>query len=74
MPSQAVSAEVETRDFGPALVPDSGEYIISVASNVANASQRVRVYRFNEVSIAGGLIGSRMKIEVRQTLEPITVQ
>ncbi len=72
--SQAVSAEVETRDFGPALVPDAGSYVISIASNMANASQRIRVYRFNEVSIAGGLIGSRMKVKVRQTLEPFTVQ
>ena len=74
VPSQAVSAEVETDDFGPALVPDTGVYIIPVASNVANESQRIRVYRYNEVAIAGGLFGSRMRVEVRQTLEPITVQ
>ena len=74
VPSQAVSAEVETNDFGPALVPDVGVYVIRIASNTANNSQRIRVFRYNEVAIAGGLIGSRMRVEVRQTLEPFTVQ
>jgi len=74
VPSQAVSAEVETRDWGPALVPDAGVYIVPIADNVSNGSQRIRVYRYNEVAIAGGLIGSRMRVEVRQTLEPFTVQ
>ena len=74
VPSQAVSAEVETNDFGPALVPDLGVYVIPIVDNVANNSQRIQVWRYNEVAIAGGLIGSRMRVEVRQTLEPITVQ
>jgi len=74
VPSQAVSAEVETRDWGPALVPDAGVYIVPIADNVSNGSQRIRVYRYNEVAIAGGLIGSRMRVKVRQTLEPFTVQ
>ncbi len=74
VPSQAVSAEVKTRDWGPALVPDLGVYVIPIADNVTNASQRIRVFRYNQVNIAGGLIGSRMQVEVRQTLEPITVQ
>ena len=74
VPSQAVSAEVETNDFGPALVPDVGVYVVPIVDNVANDSQRIRVYRYNEVNVAGGLFGSRMRVEVRQTLEPITVQ
>ncbi len=73
-PSQAVSAEVETLDFGPALVPDNGTYVVSIADNVANGAQRIRVFRYNEVAIAGGLIGSRMQVEVRQTVEPVIVQ
>ena len=73
-PSQAVSAEVETLDFGPALVPDNGTYVISIANNDPNGAQRIRVFRFNEVAIAGGLIGSRMEVEVRQTVEPVIVQ
>ena len=74
VPSQAVSAEVETLDWGPALVPDVGSYVIPISSNMANPSQRIRIWRYNEVAIAGGLIGSRMQVEVRQTLEPFTVQ
>ena len=58
----------------PALVPDAGVYVIPVVSNVTNTSQRIRVWRYNEVAIAGGLIGSRMRVEVRQTLEPFIVQ
>ena len=55
-------------------MPDAGIYVIPIASNDINASQRIRVFRFNEVGIAGGLFGSGMRVEVRQTLEPITVQ
>ena len=53
---------------------DMGVYVLPIVDNVANASQRIRVYRYNEVSITGGLFGSRMRVEVRQTLEPFTVQ
>jgi hypothetical protein len=48
--------------------------VISGANNPANASQRVRVFRFNEVNIAGGLPGSRLRVQVRKTVEPVTVQ
>jgi hypothetical protein len=74
VPSQAQSAEVETNNFGPVALPDTGAYVISGANNPANASQRVRVFRFNEVTIAGGLPGSRLRVQVRKTVEPITVQ
>lgn len=74
VPSQAKSAEVETRDFGPATLPDTGAYIIAGANNPARASQRIRVFRFNEVDIAGGLLGSRLRVQVRKTVEPVIVQ
>ncbi len=74
VPSQAQSAEVETKNFGPVALPDTGAYVIAGADNPANASQRVRVFRFNEVNIAGGLPGSRLRVQVRKTVEPITVQ
>jgi hypothetical protein len=74
VPSQAKSAEVETKDFGPVTLPDTGAYVISGTNNPANASQRVRVFRFNEVDIAAGLPGSRLRVQVRKTVEPITVQ
>jgi hypothetical protein len=74
VPSQAQSAEVETKNFGPVALPDTGAYVLSGANNPANASQRVRVFRFNEVNIAGGLPGSRLRVQVRKTVEPVTVQ
>lgn len=74
VPSQAKNAELETRDFGPLLMPDNGTFQIPAASNPARPDQRIRVFRFNELSIAGGLTGSRMRVEIRQTVEPIIVQ
>ena len=74
VPSQARSAEVETNDFGPVLLPDTGAVIIPGVSNPAGANQRIQVFRFNEVDIAGGLFGSRMRVEVRQSIEPLIVE
>ncbi len=73
-PSQAKSAELETRDYGPVVVPDTGAAMVPSLENVARADQRIRIYRFNEVGINGGLPGSRMKVEVRQTVEPVIIQ
>ncbi len=74
VPSRATQAEVETRDFGPQALPDTGAYVITGASNPARPDQRNRVFRFNEVNIAGGLLGSRMRVQVRNTVEPVIVQ
>ncbi len=74
VPSQAKSAEVETRDFGPVVMFDNGVFQIPVESNPARPDQRIRVFRFNELEIAGGLPGSRLRVEIRQTVEPIIVQ
>ena len=73
-PSQAKSAELETRDYGPVVIPDTGAAMVPSLENVARADQRIRIYRFNEVGINGGLPGSRMKVEVRQTVEPVIIQ
>ncbi len=74
VPSRATQAEIETKNFGPRAVPDTGAYVIPGASNPAEAAQRIRVSRFNEVTIAGGLIGSRMRVQVRNTVEPVIVR
>ncbi len=74
VPSQALSAEVETQDYGPVLLPDTGAVIIPAASNPVREEQWVRVFRFNEVNIAGGLFGSRLRVEVRQSVDPFIVQ
>ncbi len=48
--------------------------MVPSTENVARADQRIRVFRFNEVGIDGGLPGSRMRVEIRQTVEPVIVQ
>ena len=65
---------METRDYGAVVVPDTGGVIVPSVENVVRADQRIRVFRFNEVGINGGLPGSRLKVEVRQTVEPVVVQ
>lgn len=74
VPSKAKSAEVETRDLAPITLPDTGAYQIAGVNNPPRVDQRIRVHRFNEVDMAGGLIGSRLRVTVRKTVEPIQVQ
>jgi hypothetical protein len=74
VPSRAKSAMLETRDFGPLALPDTGVYVIAGANNPVNSSQRVRLSRYNEVDVAGGLPGSRLRVTIEQTVEPINVQ
>jgi hypothetical protein len=74
VPSRAKSAELETNDFGTVTLPDSGSYMIPGIDNPARPDQRIRVFRFNEVDIAGGLIGSRLRVQVRKTVEPVVVR
>lgn len=74
VPTRAKNAELETRDFGPAVLPDTGAYTIPGINNPARTDQRIRVYRYNELDIAGGLSGSRMRVTVRNTVEPIVAQ
>jgi len=74
VPSQALSAEIETRDFGPTLIQDTGTFDIPAGSNLTRSDQRIRLFRFNEVNLAGGLTGSRFRIKIRQSVEPVVVQ
>ncbi len=74
VPSRAKSAELETKDLGTVTLPDTGSYLIAGANNPPRPDQRIRVFRFNEVDIAGGLIGSRLRVKVRKTVEPIVVR
>lgn len=73
-PVKAKSAQVETRNFNTVTLPDSGAFAVPGASNPARPDQRVRVWRYNETDIAGGLTGSRFRISIRQTVEPVIVQ
>lgn len=74
VPSRAKSAEIETDDFGPVALPDTGTYTIAGANNPANGNQALTVSRYNEVEIAGGLPGSRLRVTVEHTIEPINVR
>lgn len=73
-PSEAAGVEIETRDFQAEGLPDTGSYTIPADANPPNADQRVRVWRFNKVDIAGGLFGSELKLSIRDTVEPVIVQ
>jgi hypothetical protein len=63
-PIQAASAAVTTNNFGPVLAADTGTYTIPGTSNPAATSQSLNLARFNEVAIAGGLFGSRLRVTV----------
>jgi hypothetical protein len=63
-PMQAVSASVTTNSFGPVLAADTGSYSIPGASNPPATSQSLNLARYNEVAIAGGLFGSRLRVTV----------
>lgn len=73
-PSEAVAADLETQDFQAQGIPDAASYIIPAGSNPARPDQRIRLWRYNEVDIAGGLFGSSLKLSIRNTVEPIVVQ
>jgi hypothetical protein len=74
VPSKAKFAELETRDVGPITLPDSGAYRIAGVDNPARPDQRIRIFRFNDVDIAGALGTSRLRVTVRKTVEPVVVQ
>ena len=72
-PSTAKSASIKTKDFS-AQVPDTGSYPIPAASNTSQGNQKLELSRFNEVDIAGGLAGSRMRVTFSTSVDPYTVQ
>lgn len=73
-PTEAAGADLETRNYGASGLPDTGSHIIPANQNPTRADQRIRVWRYNQVAMAGGLAGSRLKLEVRNTIEPVVVQ
>lgn len=74
VPSRAKGAELETQNYDSPVLPDTGAAVVPATSNPARSDQRIRVFRFNDVDMAGGLPGSRMKVAVRHTVEPVVVQ
>ena len=72
-PATAKSVSITTRSFD-ALAPDTGSYTIPAASNPPMNNQRLILSRYNEVDIAGGLSGSRMRVTFTTTVDPFVVQ
>lgn len=73
-PTQAKQATVSTRDLAAVSAPDTGAFTISATQNPPNASQRLFVERFNEVDMAGGLAGSRLRVTFTASVNPYVVQ
>jgi hypothetical protein len=75
VPTQAKSAEIETRSFPNTALPDTGAYLIpGSAFTNPRPDDRVRVFRTNAVDIAGGLGGSILSLDVRASADPICVK
>jgi hypothetical protein len=70
---RADTAEVETRDYGPALTSDDGNFTVPVNPG-PQTDQRIRVRRINTILLAGGRLGSSLVARVRVTSEPVVVQ
>ena len=73
-PSEAVAVDLGTRDFLAEGIPDAGTYTIPAGNNPVRPDQRIRVSRYNQVNIGGGLVGSQLKLSIRNTVEPVVVQ
>jgi hypothetical protein len=73
-PSEAAGVDLETRDFSADGIADSGSFVVPAEFIRPRNDERIRVKRFNKVDIAGGLFGSRLKLSIRNTVEPIVVQ
>ena len=75
VPIRAQTAVVETRNTDPPIATaDDGLFWIPAIANPARIDQRLRIYRSNEVNVAGGLSGSLFRVSVRQTVEPYVAQ
>jgi len=73
-PSTAKQATISTSDFGGISTADTGSYTIAAANNPPNTSQALFVSRFNEVDIAGGLAGSRLRVTFTVSVDPFVVR
>ena len=73
-PAEGFRADVESRDYEAKDILDSGSHVIPATDVRARSDERIRVTRYNEVAIAGGLAGSRLRLRVRRETEPILVQ
>ncbi len=73
-PSESFRADVESREYQAEDILDSGSHTIPAGDVRARSDERIRITRVNEVSMAGGLAGSRLQLRLRRESEPILVQ
>ena len=72
-PTTAKSATLKTKGLS-VQVPDTGAYTIAAADNPPQANQHLDLSRFNEVDIAGGLSGSRLRVTFAASVDSYVVQ
>jgi hypothetical protein len=72
-PSQSKQASISTKNMQFDGI-DTGTYTIAAAANPVNSSQKVQIDRENQVEIAGGLMGSRLRVIYSAKVEPFIVQ
>jgi hypothetical protein len=72
-PSQSKQASISTKNMQFDGL-DTGTYTIAGAMNPVNSSQKVQIDRENQVEIAGGLMGSRLRVTYSAKVEPFIVQ
>lgn len=72
--AEAFRAEVSSREYQAQDILDTGTHTIPGVDIQSRPDERIRVTRYNEVQIAGGLAGSRLQLRLRQTMEPLLVQ
>lgn len=73
-PTTAKSVSISTRGGFSVQAPDTGTFTIPAANNPAQTNQHLDLSRFNEVDIAGGFSGSRMRVTYTASVNPYTVQ
>lgn len=71
---EAFRAEVTSREYEAQDILDTGTHTIPGLDIQIRPDERIRVSRYNEVQLAGGLAGSRLQLRLRQTMEPLVVQ
>ncbi len=72
--AEAFRVDVDSREYEAQGILDSGSHTIPGVDMQARPDERIRVTRYNEVQMAGGLAGSRLQLRLRQTLEPLLVR
>lgn len=66
-PTQAQAVTLQTNQYQSA-GPDTGTFTIPAANNPADPGQQLTIGRYNEVTIAGGLPGSSLRVVIESSV------